>query len=348
MSGAFGARVLVTGGAGFIGSHVVDMLLEDGAAVLVVDDLSTGRLANLARWSDDPRLAIVRASVAEPLAPLVAPFAASRGPVTHAVLLAGQTSVAASLADPWPDLATNLGGTLHALAWAAAHGARQLVYASSAAVYGDGTADGPHALPIGEGALGRPLSPYGIHKLASELHLHAAARDRGTPALSLRLFNVYGPRQDPANPYCGVISRFIEAAAAGAPIEVHGDGAQTRDFVYVGDVAAAVCAALFGPPGSGEVYNIGAGVETSVRALAEQVRAACASASPIVTGPARPGDIRRSCADIGRARAALGYAPSVGLADGIARTVAWWRTDAAARSRPAPGPEIDGDADLDA
>lgn len=311
-------HVLVTGGAGFIGSHLVDHLLAAGHRVTVVDDLRTGSRANLARHADDPALTFIEADVVQPLAPLLSGAVRAHGPVARVAHLAAQISVPRSLEDPLEDLRLNVGATLEVLRFAAATGVEQVVFSSSAAVYGDDVTQ-----PVAEEARLGPLSPYGVHKLASELHLRNHAR-AGFGATSLRFFNVYGPRQDPKSPYAGVIGLFLDRALRGEPLVIFGDGRQTRDFVYVADVVRALAAAL-ARPGAGEVVNVGTGSRITVRALADGVLAATGSPSGIAFGPARAGEIVDSCADIGRARAVLAFEPRTAVAAGLGLTAAWLR-----------------------
>lgn len=314
------AHVLVTGGAGFIGSHLVDRLLASGHRVTVLDDLSTGRLDNVAAHASDPRFRLVQADVAEPIAPDLG--GADRP--THVVHLAAQVSVARSMTDPASDARVNLVGLLRVLDFARAAGVRRVLHASSAAVYGE------VPLPAREDAAVAPISPYGLHKLAGEHHLRIAALGSDPARLdtaSCRFFNVYGPRQVPGSEYAGVIAIFLARAAAGRPIAIYGDGAQTRDFVYVGDVVAALARLLFAEDRhDGRVFNVGTGHETAIRALAEACVAAvpepAAGRSTIGHEPPRAGDIARSVAAAERLRA-TGWTPAVALADGLARTARW-------------------------
>ena len=316
---------VVSGGAGFIGSHVVDALRRAGAPVIVLDALRRGDL-NLAHRRGDPGLVVVEGDAAEPWAPQIAAARARLGdpPIAVALHLAAQIDVQRSLADPTLDARDNLVSTLRAIDLAIAEGAR-LLLASSAAVYG------AEALPAAEASAQWPRSPYGIHKLASEMHLRCAARDRGLRALALRFFNVYGPRQDPQSPYAGVIARFLGRALSDEPIEIYGDGLQTRDFVYIDDVVAGVLAACDRGPDDGSALNLASGREHSVRELAERVLVVTRSAAPIVARAERRGELRRSRADLQRAWEHLGFAPRVGLDAGLARTAAWMQASGAAR-----------------
>ena len=314
--------VLVTGGAGFIGSHTVDRLVAAGSRVVVLDDLRTGKRANLAghgalTFASGAPVELVVADVSHGLFAPLAPITAAHGPIDRIVHLAAQVSVVHSLANPLVDVAVNYVGTVQVLEYARAAGVRKVVFASSAAVYGD-TAH----VPVPEDVPCRPLSPYGVDKLASELMLRAYASTHGLASTPLRFFNVYGPRQDPGSPYSGVISIFADRARAGRPITIFGDGAQTRDFVYVGDVARAVVTAAFTDGGDGTAMNVATGQETTVRHLAETVVALAGTDVAITHAPARAGEIVRSLAQVERAAADLGFTAEVALRPGLAATLA--------------------------
>jgi UDP-glucose 4-epimerase len=314
---------VVTGGAGFIGSHTVDRLVELGHRVIVLDDFRTGKRANLARWlgpeygfdGTRPSVEIVTCDVSHGIFAALAPLTARHGRVERIVHLAAQVSVVASVANPLVDMAVNYGGTLHVLEYARATGVQKVVFASSAAVYGDVT-----EMPVGEDTPKCPVSPYGIDKLASELALDYYANVHGVPATALRFFNVYGPRQDPSSPYSGVISIFADRARAGRPLTIFGDGGQTRDFVYVGDVVRAIVAAL-GDGGSRVVANVGTGGEISVLELARTVVELCGGRAPIEHAPARAGEILKSRARVDRLRDVFGVVAETRLADGLRATL---------------------------
>ncbi len=311
MTTARADTVLVTGAAGFIGSHVVDLLLAQGRRVIGLDNFADGR-ERLAAHAGDPRLRLVEVDLRGDFA------AALAGERPEAVVhLAAQISVPRSLEDPIADLDLNLRATVRLLQWSAGAGARRLVFASSAAVYGDAA-----RMPVSEDMSDQPASPYGASKRAAELYLGCLAPALGVEAAALRLFNVYGPRQDPRSPYSGVISQFAARARAGAPLRVHGDGLQTRDFVYVGDVARAFARAIDAPGVAGLVCNVGTGAAVTIRGLAEAVIAAAGSASAVEHGPARAGDIAHSRADCARALARLEFRAEVDLAEGLRRTLA--------------------------
>jgi UDP-glucose 4-epimerase len=290
-------RALVTGGAGFIGSHLVDALLAHGHAVAVVDDLSTG---SRERVPDGVTLHVL--DVAE-----IALVMADERPdvVFH---LAAQVDVRHSVSDPARDARVNVAGTANVLEAARRAGVRRVLLASTAGVYGDAA-----PIPTPESAPVEPYSPYCAGKAAAETYLALFTRLHGLSTLSLRFGNVYGPRQNPHGE-AGVIAIFAGAAAAGDVVTVYGDGNQTRDYVYVGDAAAAFLAAA----GSGCVgaINIGTGRETSVLELVDALGAEATVA------PARPGEVVRSCLDVRRAAEQLGWRAAVTLEDGLARTVA--------------------------
>ena len=315
---------VVTGGAGFIGSHTVDRLVELGHRVIVLDDFRTGKRANLARWLDpkhafdgaEPAVEIVTCDVSHGIFAALAPFTARYGKVERIVHLAAQVSVVHSVANPLVDMAVNYGGTLHVLEYARATGVAKVAFASSAAVYGDVS-----EMPVSEDAPRQPVSPYGIDKLASELALDYYANVHGVPTTALRFFNVYGPRQDPSSPYSGVISIFADRARAGRPLTIFGDGGQTRDFVYVGDVVRAITAAV-GDGNSRVVANVGTGGEISVLELARTIVDLCGGRSEIVHAAARAGEILKSRARVDRLRDAFGVVAQTALVDGLRATLA--------------------------
>ncbi len=294
-------RALVTGGAGFIGSHLVDALVQRGASVSVVDDLSTGRRE---RIPDGVTLDVV--DVAD--APAMAEAVVAERPevVFH---LAAQVDVRKSVADPVHDARLNVAGTASVLEAARAAGARRVLLASTGgALYGETS-----ELPTPESAPLAPFSPYGASKAAAETYCGLFTRLHGLSTLALRFGNVYGPRQDPHGD-AGVIAIFAGATLEGRTVTIYGDGSQTRDYVYVGDVVAGFLAAA-GSDVTGAV-NIGTGLETSVLEL---VRAIGAEAA---TAPERPGEVARSCLDVRRAADVLGWRAEIGLEEGLRRTLA--------------------------
>jgi len=296
---------LVTGGAGFIGSHLADSLVADGHEVRALDDLSTGTRANL-----QSGIELHVGSVAEP--GQVAAVADGVDGIFH---LAAVASVQASVADWLGTHAANQTGTVAVLdaARTANRGAPvPVVYASSAAIYGDN----PN-VPLKEDEPARPLSAYAADKYGSELHARVASHLFGVPTMGLRFFNVYGPRQDPSSPYSGVISIFADRLARGDGVTIFGDGGQTRDFVYVADVVRALRAAMASPGDGARVFNVARGSETSVTELANTLAAVLGVEADIAYADARPGDIRRSMGDPGRLAAALGVRAETPLPDGL-------------------------------
>lgn len=302
-------RYLITGGCGFIGSHLAAALLARGAEVMVLDDLSSGHRGNLA-----PGARLIEGDVTD--APTVRAAMAGMDGCFH---LAAIASVELCRQDWAGTHAVNQGGTIQVLD-AARAGRVPVVYASSAAVYGDQA-----VLPITEAAEARPLSSYGADKLGSELHARAGGAVHGVPSCGLRFFNVFGPRQDPGSPYSGVISIFCAAIAEGRPVTIHGDGGQTRDFIHVADVVAALVAALDAADTTAPVLNVCTGRPTSILDLVAAISEVCGRPAEVSRGPLRPGEIRHSFGDPSRARAALGLGPPASLRAGLAEVVAWIR-----------------------
>ncbi len=300
-------HVLVTGGAGFIGSHSVEALLQEGARVTVFDNLSTGKRANV---PEDERVELIEGDIRD-----AADVQRAMRGVTHVLHLAAQVSVRASLEDPPHSASHNIAGFLNIVHAARSTGPIRLVYASSAAVYG-----APEALPLDEESPCRPTSPYGLEKLIDDQYAALYRSLYGASALGLRYFNVYGPRQDPSSPYAGVISRFAACIASGAPLTVFGDGQQTRDFVYVGDVARANVAAL--ASSASGVVNVGTGTSVTLLQLIDAL-ACCAGRTPQVRfDPPVAGDIRHSAMRPARMREALGFVPATSLMDGLKQLLA--------------------------
>ncbi|MGQ0617489.1 MAG: NAD-dependent epimerase/dehydratase family protein [Acidimicrobiia bacterium] len=311
-------RVMVTGGAGFIGSTLVDRLLAEGHGVDVVDDLSSGSLGNLASARADRgnELSFHRIDIRQPeLADLIV----RRRPevVFH---LAGQADVRVSVARPAFDAEVNVIGTLNVLEGARAAGTRKIVFAASGGtLYGD---PDPSVLPIKESEPQRPLAPYGVSKKAAIDYLHAYRGLYDLEFAALALANVYGPRQDPHGE-AGVVAIFAGLLLAGEPCTVYGTGDQTRDFVFVDDVADAFVRAA--GRGSGLVCNIGTGTETSVTRLYRTMAGAVGVTAAPCPAPARPGELERSCLDPARAAIHLGWTPWTSLDEGIAATLRWFR-----------------------
>lgn len=303
-------KVLVTGGAGFIGSHLTERLVREGHQVRVLDNLSTGKRENLASVAGDVELVVGDVRDEQATAE------AARG-VELVFHEAAIVSVPYSVSHPRETMAVNLTGTLNVLLAARDAGARRLVFACSAAVYGE-----EPELPKREGMKPTPLSPYGVEKIGGEQYLRAFAALYGLETVSLRYFNVFGPRQDPSSPYSGVISVFADRVLKGREVTVFGDGQQTRDFVYVENVIDANILAATREGISGRAYNIACGAKTTLLELAEMMAEASGQRVTVRHAPPRPGDVRDSFADIGLARQELGYAPRVTVKEGLARLLA--------------------------
>ncbi len=316
-----GPLVAVTGGAGFIGSHTIARLHESGCRVVVLDNFSTGKRENLAPWARDPRLAVLEVDIADGLFAPLAAITRQHGPVSRIIHLAAQVSVVQSVQNPLHDVRVNYAGTVQVLEYARYHAVEKVVLASSAAVYGDVS-----EMPVREDAPLHPLSPYGIDKLGGEHFLHYYSVVHGVPCTALRFFNVYGPRQDPRSPYSGVISIFADRAMAGRELTIFGTGEQTRDFVYVGDVARAVARACLSGEGDRAVINIGTGREITVNELAGTIVRLCGQGSKILHAPARAGEIARSVAAVERMHTILGLKAETTLEDGLRETLSWVRS----------------------
>jgi len=296
---------LVTGGCGFIGSHLVEALLARGDRVRVLDDLSTGARHDVLAPAE-----LLVGDVADPDL-----LAAALAGVDGCFHLAAVASVPRCDQDRRGGLRSNVAGTLEvfeAAASADSHHPIPVVYASSAAVYGDNP-----AVPLAETAAASPVSAYGAHKLLGELYARVAWSDRRVPSLGVRLFNAYGPRQDPRSPYSGVISIFADRIAGGDPVEIFGDGQQQRDFVYVGDVVSHLLAAMAGLETGARVFNLCTGRSTSVLALAQILGAICGRAPQLRFQPPRPGDIRVSIGDPAAAIRHFGIAAQTRIEDGL-------------------------------
>jgi UDP-glucose 4-epimerase len=289
-------RAIVTGGAGFIGSHVVDALLARGDDVLVLDDLSSGRRENVPG---------ARLEVVDVREPLEEQFDGAE----VCFHLAAQVDVRVAVERPEHDAQVNVLGTVNVLEAARRHGTQVVFASTGGAIYGECQGPAPEDAPR------RPLSPYGVSKLAGEEYLTAYNRLYGTGHVSLRYANVYGPRQDPKGE-AGVVSIFLGRLAAGERPQIFGDGRQTRDYVYARDVARATLAAV----GNAGVFNVGTGIETSVLELYELCRRVAGSELEAEHAEARLGELQRSVLDVTRAREELGWRPEVGLEDGLRRT----------------------------
>jgi len=306
------ATYLVTGGAGFIGSHLVEELVRRGERVRVVDNLSTGKRQNIAHLTS---VEFVEGDLADPL---VAERAVAG--IEYVLHQAAIPSVPRSVQDPITSNRANIDATLNILVAARDAGVKRLVYAGSSSAYGD-----TPTLPKVETMATAPLSPYALQKLVGEQYAQMFTRLYGLETVTIRYFNVFGPRQDPSSPYSGVISLFISALCNGRQPTIYGDGEHTRDFTYVANVVDGVLRACTAAGASGEVINVATGGRISLNTLFNTIRDLVdATVDPIYSAP-RPGDVKDSQADISKARRILGYAPIVSFEEGLARTVAWYR-----------------------
>jgi UDP-glucose 4-epimerase len=300
-------RCLVTGGAGFVGSHLVEALVAAGHAVRVLDNLSTGSLENLDLVLK--HVEFVRADVTDAAA--VRQAAGGVEVVFHQAALA---SVPRSVADPLATHRACADGTLQVLLAAREAGVRRVVYAASSSAYGASA-----SLPKRESDPTLPLSPYAVAKLAGEHYCAAFSQVYGLETVRLRYFNVFGPRQSPDSPYAAVIPLFLQAMASGRSPLIHGDGEQSRDFTFVEDVVQANLLSASAPGVSGQVYNIACGRRTSLLELVGRINALLGTSVRPAHGAPRPGDVRHSQADIGRAMAELGYRPRTDVEQGLRR-----------------------------
>ena len=305
-------NVLITGGAGFVGSNIVRAVFDAGGKITVLDDLFTGELSNI---DSDIKYDFVQGSVTD--AELVSKLVKDADYVAH---LAAR-NIIVSTKNPREDYATNIGGTLNVLLAARDNPRVKVVYTSSASVYGN-----PMHLPISENETPLTFSPYAVSKLAGENYCVAFYETYGVHVSVVRYSNVYGVKQDPANPYCGVVSKFIEAIDNNQAISVHGDGLQTRDFTYVTDTVEATLTALLSPRADGMVFNVGSGFEVSILKLANEIGAAFGKEPKIEHIDRRDIDnIRRRVLNIERIRSRLRWQPKTTLRQGIQKTVDWWR-----------------------
>ena len=307
------ARFLVTGGAGFIGSHIVDALIADGNEVRVLDNFETGREENLARHAG--KVEILRGDVRDE--ERVNESVEGVDTVYHEAAL---PSVKHSLSEPKACNSASVDGTLNVLLAARKAGVRRVVYASSSALYGDGP-----EVPKREDMWVLPSSPYGVAKFTAEMYCRVFHICFGTETVCLRYFNVFGPRQSPGSVYAGVMPIFITMLLAGKQPTIDGDGEQTRDFTYVDDVVNANILALTAADAVGQTMNIATGTQISVNQLYEEIDAILKTGIKPKSGPTRPGDVKDSVADISLARKLLGYEPKVPFAEGLTKTIDWSR-----------------------
>jgi len=305
------ARYLVTGGAGFIGSHIVDRLRARGDEVRILDDFSSGKRENVPQGVE-----VVEGSVAD--LETAQRAVAGCDVVIHQAAI---PSVPRSVKDPVSSNRANVDGTLNMLVAARDTGVKRLVFAGSSSVYGESA-----VLPKREDMRPAPLSPYALQKLIGEQYCQMFTRLYGLETVTTRYFNVFGPRQQPGSPYSGVISLFIEALAQGKAPMVHGDGRQTRDFTFVGDVVTGVLKAAEAPGAAGEVINVAAGGRISLTELIRNIQMVLKTDVEPVFGPVREGDVRDSQADIAKARQLLGFTPTVPFDEGLRETIAWFQS----------------------
>ncbi len=307
---------LITGGAGFIGSNLVRALLEQGHAVRVLDNFSTGKRENLADVTGQIDLLEGDLTVLDDVRRAVRDM--------EVVLHHGAIpSVPRSVSDPVESNMANVNATLHVLVASREAGVRRVIYASSSSIYGDQDPD----LAKTETMVPRPISPYGVAKMAAERYCQVFTHVYGLETVCLRYFNVFGPRQDPGSAYAAVIPRFISALLHGQPPVIYGDGEQTRDFTYVGNVVAANLLAARAPAHqvSGEVFNLAAGGQVSLNQLVEILQEITGCGIAPHYAEARSGDIRHSRADISKARQRMGYEPTIPFLEGVRLTVDWYR-----------------------
>lgn len=308
------ATCLVTGGAGFIGSHLVEALLRTGARVRVLDNISTGRLNNLQAVSGT--IEWLAGDVCD--AGDVAKAVQGCDVVFHQAALA---SVPRSVEEPLATHAACATATLNVLDQARRAGVRRVVYAASSSAYGNQPQP-----QKSEGDLPSPLSPYAAAKLAGEHYCQAFWHSYGLETVALRYFNVFGPRQDPSGPYAAVIPLFIRAILKGEQPTIFGDGLQTRDFTYVENVVQANLLAAAAPGATGRVFNVASGAAISLLDLLRELNAICGTDIQALFQPSRAGDVRDSLADISQAKLALGYEPTIGFEEGLRRTVDFYKT----------------------
>ncbi len=309
------AKYLVTGGAGFIGSHIAETLVGRGETVRVLDDLSTGKKENLAAFAD--RVEFVEGDIRD-----LATCRRAVDGMDYVLHQAALPSVPRSVEEPLLTNAINITGTLNMMLAARDAGVRSFVQASSSSVYGDDAA--PEKV---EGREGKPLSPYAISKLVNEKYAQVFHDLFGFRAISLRYFNVFGPRQDPFSQYAAVIPLFITLVLRGESPTIYGDGEQSRDFTYIDNVVQGNILAATSGRGGGEAFNVACGERLTVNALLAAVNGVLGTSVEAVHAEPRPGDIKHSTADFGKARRVLGFEPRVPFLEGLRRTVEWYKNE---------------------
>jgi len=318
-------RYLVTGGAGFIGSNIVDELVRRGHSVVVLDDLSSGKEANLAQARG--KIDLQKGSITE----LAAVQKACEG-VDYVVHLAARTSVPRSVKDPVESNRVNIDGTLNVLVAARDAKVKRYVFAASSSAYGE-----TPVLPKTETMQPAPISPYGVTKYVGEMYAQVFGRVYGLENACVRYFNVFGPRQDPSSQYSGVLSRFMLAALEGKRPVIYGDGEQSRDFTYVENVVDETLRACEAPEASGRVFNGGTGARITLNEVVKLLEKISGRTIQAIYDPPRNGDIRDSQADISLARNVLGYQPKVQFEEGLRRTWEWYRDNYEAKAQSTAG-----------
>ena len=305
-----GRRILVTGGAGFVGGAVVKRLVDAGAKVTVLDDLFTGLAETIPAAAQ-----FIKGSVTDEK--LVTELVAANSLVFHMAA----RNIIASTKNPRDDFATNIGGTLNVVMAARESHVERVVYTSSASDYGN-----PRSIPINEDDGIVPLSPYAVSKLGGEHYCLAFYESYGLPVSVVRYSNIFGPGQRPDNPYCGVVSKFLTSVYAGEKLLIHGDGLQTRDFTYIDDAVEATLLAAIHPRAEGEVFNVGTGIETSIADLARMVGLAAGRDAIVESVDRRDIDnIRRRVVNIEKARRMLHWVPQIRMQRGLDRTAEWFQ-----------------------
>jgi nucleoside-diphosphate-sugar epimerase len=312
-------RYLVTGGAGFIGSNTVDELVRRGHGVVVLDDLSSGKEDNLAEVRS--KITFMKGSITD-----IEVVQKAMVQADYVIHLAARTSVPRSVKDPVDTNRINVDGTLNVLVAARDNKVKRVVFAASSSAYGD-----TPTLPKSEDMQPVPISPYGVSKYVGELYAQTFGRCYGLENVSLRYFNIFGPRQDPDSPYSGVLSRFSTAFLDSTSPVVFGDGEQTRDFTYVDNAVQANILACEAPSASGRTFNVGTGYAVSLNQVLQMLQKASGKTLETKYEPAREGDIRDSLADIRLAKEFLGYEPTVLFEEGLERTFAWYQSHHAAK-----------------
>lgn len=306
-------NVLVTGGAGFIGSHLVPLLISHNYSVTVLDNLSTGKLENLQEVVGNPKFKFVRGDICEPKS-----IQEALQNVNAVVHLAALIEVSVSVADPFQTNNINVTGTLNVLNEAVKANVEKFVFASSTAIYGD-----TKTLPVGEDTIPKPISPYAASKAAGENYLTAFNACYGINTVALRFFNVYGPKNEISS-YSGVITKFLKKALNDEPLTIEGDGEQTRDFIYVDDIAQALKKALEAQNVAGESFNICTGKPTSINQLAEVISEITGKALTKICAPQRVGDVKHSYGDPVKASKQLGFTSKIDILEGIKQVITYF------------------------